>query len=505
MVIDAVASIGLAGDKGPYAGAASDRQARQMDSYMAEASAFARTSRTRLPPWFFLVIGLTVVAFALVALGEPVAAAVVIATPLVPFLFYSILRGLAGDRNFAAILAVVIVFVLCSNFRYREYAEKSIDFQIALKLAALLAALALSALSFRTIVRHLYLYGLAYWLAFYGFLVFSSSYAMAPAHAAVSTLSILASFLFLCHVCVRFGPDRLVEVLVWTGLLMCSISLVVYFAIPNFGRMWDWVGEELVLTSRLQGIFGHSNGAGNGAATLFFLTAAYYVGQPHASRIIGYSTLAGAFLCLILSNNRMALVSFVASSLVYFLVSGHFGRKLLLVLSLGMIVIVPLLLFPDEIFPLLARSGSAEEITSGTGRTRIWAVVLELVPQAWLFGRGYASAQHILPMHPDLFQAAAHAHNLYLEVLFCSGVIGLSLLVWCILTSIVLAIRVGGARELALFVFFLPYGLTEPIIGSTTYLGLIIWQASIVLLFYRARHVELERSRTAPLLRSAAP
>lgn len=462
---------------------------------MAEASAFPPMRRTALPAWFFLIAGLAIAALAIIALDEPVAAAVVVAAPLLPFLLYSSLRGLAGHRSFSAVLAVLIIFVLCANFRYRGYAEKSIDFQIVLKLAALFIALTLSVLSFRTIARHLYAYGFACWLALYVFLVFSAFYAVAPAHAGVSTLSILASFLFLSYLCVKFGARRLVEVLVWTGLLFCTVSLVVYLVAPGFGRMWDWAGDEFAMTGRLRGIFGHANGAGSGAAMLFLLTAAFYIGQPHASRIIGYATLATSLLCLVLSNNRMAIVSLVASGFVYYLVSGNFGRKLLLILSVGMLAIVPLLLFPEEIFSLLSRSGSVDEITSGTGRTRIWAVVLELVPQAWLLGHGYASAQHILPMHPDLFQAAAHAHNLYLEILFAGGLIGLFLLLWCILTTLVLAVRLGAARELALFCFFLPFGLTEPVISGPTYLALMIWQGAVVLLFYRARQTRLDRAR----------
>lgn len=466
---------------------------------MLHDSAVPSTSRAAFPPWFYACVVFTLAALSLFALDEPIAAAVVLAAPLLPFTIHAILRGVTGHRIFASVLAVAIIFILCSNFRYREYAEKSIDFQIALKVGAILIALALSLISFRTILRHLYLNGFAYWLAFYGVLVVSSSYAMAPAHAAVSTLSILASFLFVCYLCVRFGAERLVEILVWSGLLLCTISLVVYVAAPGFGRMRDWVGDEIALTSRLQGIFGHSNAAGCGAATLFFLTAAFYMRLPDKSPVIGYATLATSFLCLILSINRMALVSLLACGLVYFLVSGHFGRKLLLVASILIIAIVPLLLFPDEIFSVLSRSGSAEEITSGTGRTRIWAVVLELVPQAWLFGQGYASAQHILPIHPDLFRAAAHAHNLFLEVLFCSGLVGLSLLVWCILTTIVLAARIGAARELALFFFVLPFGLTEPIIGGTTYLAMIIWQAAIVLMFFRARQFGMDNSHSRPV------
>jgi O-antigen ligase len=407
--------------------------------------------------------------------------------PLLPFLIYALVRGISGDRTYGSLLAVAIFFILCANFRFRDYTEKSIDFQVALKIIALLAALGFSFLWLKSIARHLYLYGLAYWMAFYLFMVLSSSYAMAPAHAAVSTLSLLASFLFLCYLCVRYGPHRMVEVLVWTGFVLCLASLVVYFAVPSFGRMTDWEGQFQVVTSRLQGLFGASNGAGSAAATLIFLTAAFYVGHPDASRRMGYATIALAAICLILSNNRMALVSLGVSIGIYYLVSGSFGRKLLLLVSLGVLAVMPVLLFPEEILTMLSRSGDIEEITSGTGRTRIWTVVLELIPQAPVLGRGYASAQHILPLHPDLFLAAAHAHNLYLEMLFSGGLVGLALLIWCILTTVILAIRVGGARELALFSFILPYGLTEPIIGGTTYLALIVWQASVVLLFHRAK------------------
>ena len=49
------------------------------------------------------------------------------------------------------------------------------------------------------------------------------------------------------------------------------------------------------------------------------------------------------------------------------------------------------------------------------------------------------SALYILPVHPDLFQAAAHAHSLYLEQLFSGGIIGLGLFVSSILLTMVLA------------------------------------------------------------------
>ncbi|MEZ5817777.1 MAG: O-antigen ligase family protein [Hyphomicrobiaceae bacterium] len=458
---------------------------------MAELSASVPDRRLRIPIWAPLLVLVATISGLLVLAGEPLAGAVVLGTPALPFLYYGLAKGVAGERNFGSLLAAGIIFVLSANFRYREITEKSIDFQVALKLLAIGASLGFTVLFLKPIVRQLYLYGLAYWLAFYGWLLFSATYAMAPLTAGVSTISLIGSFLFLCFLCVKYGPDRMVEILVWAGLVMCVASIAVYFAVPEFGRMKDWYGTEQILTSRMQGLFGASNGAGCGAATLLFLTIFFYMKQPGASRLIGWATILTSSITMIMSINRMAIGAFLLCCLIYFLVTGNFGRKLLLLFAVGVLAAVPVLLFPEAVFELVSRSGDAEEITSGTGRTRIWAVVLDLVPKSWLFGYGYASAQHILPIHPDLFEAAAHCHNLYLEMLFCSGVIGLFFLAWCILTTIILAIRVGGARELGLFFFFLPYGLTEPVIGGVTYFAMIIWQASVVLLFYRAKLVEV--------------
>ncbi|MGE0697545.1 MAG: O-antigen ligase family protein [Hyphomicrobiaceae bacterium] len=460
----------------------------------------AGTAPGGLAPWLLLALPvLALLGYA--AVDEPMAAAGMLAVPLLPFVFYAIFRGLAGERNFAALLSVVILFILSANFRYREYADKSVDLQVAVKIVALAAAGGIGMIALRRIFKQLYLHGLIYWMAFHVVMIVSSTYSLGPLHAAVATMSLLASFLFLCHLCVRYGPDRLVEILVWTGLLMCVGSLISYFAVPSFGRMKDWYGTELVVTSRLQGLFGASNGAGASGATMAFLIWAFYLRQRGASRLVGWSALAVALLCCIMSNNRMALVSIFGSIAVWYLVSGNFGRKLLFLVALGILAGVTLFTFSDEIFSLVSRTGDAEEITSATGRTRIWSVVSELVWHSPIIGQGYASAQHILSIHPDLFVAAAHCHNWYLEMFFSTGLVGLLLLFWCILTTIVLAARVGAARELALFCFFLSYGLTEPVIGGLTNLAFMMMQASLVLLFHRAKQREQSnrRFRVAPV------
>lgn len=122
--------------------------------------------------------------------------------------------------------------------------------------------------------------------------------------------------------------------------------------------------------------------------------------------------------------------------------------------------------FGDTIMTGLSRSGSADEITSGTGRTRIWAVVIDLWLERPFFGYGPGSAKFILPVHPMLFKAAAHPHNLYLSVLFAGGLVGIVLF----LTSLTMTIRRAWSQQahaaIALIIFYLIYGITEPVLGG---------------------------------------
>jgi O-antigen ligase len=115
-------------------------------------------------------------------------------------------------------------------------------------------------------------------------------------------------------------------------------------------------------------------------------------------------------------------------------------------------------------------------------------------------GRGFGAALYILPMHPDLFRAAAHAHNLYLEQLFSGGLIGLGLFTCSIVITIAVAWRIKAAREFSFLAFFLVYGLTEPVISGPVSFPLILMFLAVVLILRTAR---LRSPRAVPDERAA--
>ena len=416
--------------------------------------------------------------------GETVALAILLATAALPVLIFVGAQTLRWQPGFAVPVGVALLVVQCATFRIRDIADKSIDIQILLKLACIGGMLLLAATALRPprvgrAEQGVQPAGLFVWIAFLGYTILTSLYSVSPATSFIETVSNLAAFLYLWGLQRQLGADRLVRALIASCVVLCGLSLVAYVAMPELGRMADWVDGAFVPTSRLSGVFGTANAAGAAAAIGVILTVLFSGLGPR--RWTYWAILAPMLACLVLTNNRMAVFA-VALALAYvYLTRGGVALKLAVgVLTAGVLALL-IANFGDAILGSLSRSGSAEEITSATGRSRIWAVVLELWSQQPLFGYGEGSAKFILPKHPLLFAAAAHAHNLYLNILFSGGIVGLGLFV----TGLIMALRTAIARRdhalIALFVFECVYGLTEPSIGGlVSFLPISIYALAVL-------------------------
>jgi O-antigen ligase len=212
---------------------------------------------------------------------------------------------------------------------------------------------------------------------------------------------------------------------------------------------------------RMKGITGSANGIGLIAALGLVLSILYFREFTAFGKGTALALIPSAAACLVLSNNRSSMMGVAAALWFSFMSRKNIGFKVMLTVLLGIVGIAALALFSDVIFAALSRSGKVDEITTATGRAAIWSVVLEMWAQQPLHGYGYASALAILPLDPRLFHAAAHAHNMYLELLFAGGVILLGLFLYAIWQTFRQALRIGAINETALLVFFLLRGLTE--------------------------------------------
>ena len=388
-------------------------------------------------------------------------------------------RALIWDGRFAFAAGVVLIIAQTAVFRIRDIDDKSIDAQILMKLGAigmlgLLAATILLRLRIQRQSQDFMIWSL---LLIYN--MFTSTFAVRPDLSVVETVSHVAAFFFLYGVARRLGRINLVNMMIASCFVLCLMSIVAYIADPMLGRMSDWVNGAFVPTSRLQGVFGTANAAGGAAAAGIILTL--FSSDIPKMRPHFFALMAAFLICLALSDNRMAMAGLGVASLYVYLRKGNFGLKIAIGgLAVGL-VFLAYIAFGQELLEALSRSGSADEITSGTGRTRIWSVVLQMCAEQPIFGYGAGSAKFILPKNPLLFSAAAHAHDLYLNILFSGGVIALGLFFFGLFRALRGAIARHNDGAVSLLIFFIVYGITEPTLdGLVSYVPMAFYAAVIL-------------------------
>jgi hypothetical protein len=224
--------------------------------------------------------------------------------------------------------------------------------------------------------------------------------------------------------------DAIVVTLVAALMLVAVVSLIVYIFFPSLGRLQEWEGDVLVLGSRLSGVAGHPNVIGRISGLCVILVVIHWrdLRQLLGRTILSFGT-ASSFLALVLSQSRTAMAIVIA------LLGLHFAfrkRYLPFLMISGAVAATVLATFVsndvDQFLSLLARSGDPTEIETGASRVQVWATIIKLAQSKFWTGWGYASTGFILPAYSEYVGfPVSHAHNLWLELWFATGMIGVTL------------------------------------------------------------------------------
>lgn len=374
------------------------------------------------------------------------------------FLFWHMLES----RPLATTLLLsVAAFLVDATFRFRDYSDKSLDAQIVVRLASFALILAVAIWNVprnaSVVLTPVYLM----WTALYGWILLTTAWAVSPLFSAVAVVSLIAFHAFMLHVAANYDEVSVVKVVVFIATLVSLVSLLVFVFLPSFGRLWVFSGNTHVLTNRMRGITAAPNTIGAISGVALLLIGLYWRELSKRSTAWILAAVAICLLSMVLSQNRSTVVALVILIFAYHLLRPrrlHWGLALLALAAVAATLVIP---FTQDLLAMLARSGKAEEITSGTNRGVIWACVIRLWTERPTFGWGYGSMLFILPKQPSLFMAATHAHNLFLESLVSTGLIGFGLFIASNVVTIVSAVRHGAIRPLCLLLFILFRGLTE--------------------------------------------
>ncbi len=380
------------------------------------------------------------------------------------------------------------VFMTAAVFRIRDYADKSIDLQVMLKLGIWGISLIFCLFCYRLWVKKLFQIDNVLLIPLLMLIIASCFYSLDRAYSLASAFSLVAVLFMFFMASAVLTTQEFLQQIIRGCTTVVAASIAVYFIDPEFGRMKEWVNGVLTTSTRLSGITGAANACGYIAA-MALLVLCYYRKLPTHTGIIYWLCIGINVAGLIMSDSRTSMAALIFSLLITSAITTSKARLAAFCLFICIALVSLATLDMDSVFQMLSRSGDIYEISTGTGRTAIWAVVVDLIHQRPLWGWGYASSNILIPEAAvDIGFTAGHAHNAFLQIILSVGYIGLALFAAILLIKIYFSFISRELVAFALISFLFIGGLTEPIAfygpASTTTLAL----ATLLALNYRHNH-----------------
>ncbi|WP_407180068.1 O-antigen ligase family protein [Bradyrhizobium sp. STM 3562] len=235
-----------------------------------------------------------------------------------------------------------------------------------------------------------------------------------------------------------------VLMMMFAFVILASVAMAVL--IPSYGTHQATDAAQSIHTGLWRGVFPHKNelGAMASNSTIAFL----FFGRLGPSFPgLRFLCLGASIACLIFAGSAGAIASLLVVLILYFAIFVTWRWPLaftwLFVFAVAAALAGALLATDSESFALLGRD------TTLSGRTSIWDVVLAMIADSPLIGHGYYAGTSAFagPRLRELFGPAIwDAHNGYLTLLLETGVIGLFLYLYAVL-SVVLMGTAQAKRE----------------------------------------------------------
>jgi putative inorganic carbon (HCO3(-)) transporter len=195
------------------------------------------------------------------------------------------------------------------------------------------------------------------------------------------------------------------------------------------GRMdMTWVDSELFghIQFRIIATFGNPNVYGTYLLLAVPLCAALalYVKKP-LYKLCAAGVTGLLLINLLLTYSRGCYLALAFALLIFILLA----EKRLIVLSMAGIFLLPFVLPPSVIDRVLSITNFADSSTSY--RIFIWQGTLRIVRDYWMtgLGQGIEAYNVIYPYYAFNAVVAPHSHNLFLQVLVETGIVGLTVFV----------------------------------------------------------------------------
>lgn len=410
--------------------------------------------------WLVLCFTLLVLLSPVASVGGLVTRLVIVLAPLA--LLWALYGGGRGGPRTMLALFLLVLFITELSFRQRDLSDTTMDPQNLAKMAVWGCGLLVALLNWRHLREALREPVVVLMVAMIAWFAVTAAYSPIRLYSFGSAVALLSVVLFGVVVRRAVPEGMLLRGTIALLGTMLLVGLVLYVVAPD-SAMAQMEGGSI---RRLAAPFGTPNSLGRVSALVILLVVlAVASGVLRWRSPLVLAPMAAALACLYLSQSRTAMAA-LALALVIMYLAGRPQRLLaagILVAMTVLVVVVSRVDVLDLLTSTVSRTGYSSEVTTLTGRTDIWRFAWSQIVQEPLLGYGHASSKHIFPLLYRQYWGwtTTHAHNMWLQVWFTAGVVGVVLLAGVFIAQFRYWLATRDKGSLALLTFVFVIGLAE--------------------------------------------
>ncbi|MBQ8577587.1 MAG: O-antigen ligase family protein [Clostridia bacterium] len=268
-------------------------------------------------------------------------------------------------------------------------------------------------------------------ILFMAAMLFAGLFSASPAD------SVYPVMVFLCFMCGYFLVVNLIRSAEWIdrclwAVLSSAVLVALYGIYQNFFTVVDttWQDTEMFsdISGRVVSTLENPNVLAEYLIMILPVALAGFLISPKASQKLCYLFVGGILgACLIFTWSRGAWLGLLIAVMVFLLM---YSKKVMVVGLFGVLA-VPFLPFvlPDSILNRFLSIGNLGD-TSTSYRVHIWEGVLSMLGDHFLGGIGVGTEVfgEVYPRYAlSGIESAPHSHNLYLQILVETGILGFAL------------------------------------------------------------------------------
>ncbi len=255
--------------------------------------------------------------------------------------------------------------------------------------------------------------------------IVSAVWSQNPFRSAYNGLFYLIGTLFAFYLIAKFEPEQIMTLTMLTGTAVCILGLVLVIFFPRYGV----ANFEVRTAGSWRGLFTGRTNAAN--CLTFLLSPALVFGYRRFNLWrVAYILLVGTSIVMAHAVTALIICSFYTLFMVLIYLARRLERRTALVLAMVGMPFCALVIYLGVPYVAAVLSFLGRDLTL-TGRTAIWAGIIQSISKRPILGYGFyafwqglngESAKLILANH----WVFGYAHNGMLEILLQLGIVGLA-------------------------------------------------------------------------------